>query len=52
MSNVGTLSPQILANQRKFIMDENLTFKNEGNLSLEEAATVGVGALVNSLSAD
>jgi hypothetical protein len=27
-------------------MDENLTFKNEGNLSLEEAATVGVGVLV------
>jgi hypothetical protein len=28
-------------------MDEDLTFKNEGNLSLEEAATVGVGLLVS-----
>jgi hypothetical protein len=28
-------------------MDEHLTFKNEGKLSLEEAATVGVGALVS-----
>jgi hypothetical protein len=32
----------------KFLMDENLAFKNEGKLSLEEAATVGVGALVSS----
>ncbi|KAH8758558.1 chaperonin 10-like protein [Hyaloscypha sp. PMI_1271] len=31
--------------QEFFLMDENLTFKNEGNLSLEEAATVGVGVL-------
>jgi hypothetical protein len=29
-------------------MDEHLTFKNEGNLSLEQAATVGVGLLVSS----
>jgi len=28
-------------------MDEELTFKNEGELSFEEAATVGVGALVS-----
>jgi hypothetical protein len=35
------------AKKIKFIMDEKLTFKNEGNLSLEEAATVGVGALVS-----
>lgn len=28
-------------------MDEQLAFKNEGNLSLEEAATVGVGVLVS-----
>ncbi|PMD60399.1 GroES-like protein [Hyaloscypha bicolor E] len=31
--------------QEFFLMDENLAFKNEGNLSLEEAATVGVGVL-------
>jgi hypothetical protein len=42
--------PHASAKKVKFIMDENLTFKNDGNLSLEEAATVGVGALV-SLSA-
>lgn len=35
--------------QEYFIMDEKLTFKNEGSLSLEEAATVGVGALTASL---
>jgi hypothetical protein len=28
-------------------MDEHLAFKNEGKLSLEEAATVGVGVLVS-----
>jgi len=28
-------------------MDEEITFKNEGKLSMEEAATVGVGALVS-----
>jgi hypothetical protein len=28
-------------------MDEPLTFKNDGILSLEEAATVGVGSLVS-----
>jgi hypothetical protein len=30
-------------------MDENLTFKNGGRLSLEEAATAGVGVLVRFL---
>ena len=39
--------PHASAKKVKFIMDENLTFKNDGNLSLEEAATVGVGALVS-----
>ena len=36
-----------LAKLFEFIMDEPLTFKNDGILSLEEAATVGVGALVS-----
>lgn len=35
------------AEKLQFIMDENLTFKNEGSLSLEEAATVGAGLLVS-----
>jgi hypothetical protein len=30
-------------------MDEHLTFKNEGHLTLEQAATVGVGLLVSLL---
>jgi hypothetical protein len=30
-------------------MDEELTFKNYGNLSTEEAGTIGVGVLVSLL---
>jgi len=32
----------------QYLMDEELTFKNYGNLSVEQAATVGVGLLVSS----
>lgn len=30
-------------------MDDHLTFLNEGKLTLQEAATIGVGALVSSV---
>jgi hypothetical protein len=33
----------------QFLMDDSITFKNPGNLSYEEAATVGVGLLVSVL---
>jgi len=35
--------------QEYFLMDERLTFKKPGNISVEEAATVGVGSLTASL---
>jgi hypothetical protein len=31
----------------EFIMDDYLIFKSAGNLSWEQAATIGVGALVS-----
>jgi hypothetical protein len=39
--------PGASAKKIKFIIDEKLTFKNGGKLSLEEAATIGVRALVS-----
>lgn len=35
------------ANNFQFLMDEHLAFLKPGNVSLEKAATVGVGALVS-----
>lgn len=35
--------------QEYFLMDEHLTFKKPGNISVEEAATAGVGSLTASL---
>ena len=35
--------------QEYFLMDEKLAFKRSENVSVEEAATIGVGSLVRSL---
>lgn len=37
---------------RKHLMDEHLAFLKPKNVSLEEAATIGVGALVRSFQLD